>query len=364
MKTKSKILWFVFIVGIFISPIQSTKACTEILVKAKDSSVVTTRSMEFEVDLKSEIITQPRGEVFVSKAPDNTKGLQWTNKYGYVYMNALGYPIAVDGLNEEGLSFGALYLPDYAEYQTVPSKQGDKALWNLDFGSWILGNFSNVEEVREALGSIYVWQDSSIVISPLHFNITDVNGNSIIVEYTAEGVKVFDNNIGVLTNSPPYNWHMANISNYLNLSPYNPDSVSINGETFSPLGQGAGLIGLPGDWSPPSRFIKSVVMTHLADTPQNCAEAVNLALHFLNAVDIPKGVSRIVSNGKEEQDYTQWIVVRDLTNRRYMFRTYENMQLRSVDLNKLDLSKGAKSLTINISGGNEIIDISNQLVSE
>ena len=364
MKANLKLLLPILFVGIVLFPTSSIKACTEIRVNAKDSTVITTRSMEFEVDLKSEIVTQPRGKIFVSKAPESTKGLQWTNKYGYVYMNALGYPIAVDGLNEEGLSFGALYLPGYAEYQTVPSGQGEKALWNLDFGSWILGNFKNVEEVRKALGSIYVWQDSAIVISPLHFNITDAHGNSIIVEYTADGLKVYDNKLGVLTNSPPYDWHIANISNYLNLSPYNPDSISFNGETFSPLGQGAGLVGLPGDWSPPSRFIKSAMMVHLADTPQNSDEAVNLALHFLNVVDIPKGVSRIVLDGKEEQDYTQWIVVRDLTNRRYMFRTYENMQLRSVDLNKLDLSNGAKSVTIKISGGNEIIDISNQLVKK
>ncbi|MFK5855973.1 MAG: choloylglycine hydrolase family protein [Bacteroidota bacterium] len=359
MKAKKQLL-LIIIASTLMFPINTSKACTEILVKAKDASVVNVRSMEFEVDLKSAVNVQPRGEVFTSITSDSTPGLQWTNKYGYVYMNALGYPLALDGLNEAGLSFGALYLPGYAVYQKIPSGENDKALWNLDFGAWVLGNFSSVEEVKSALKSVYVCQIKSLSsISPLHYNITDASGKSIIIEYTADGLTVYNNNVGVLTNSPPYDWHMANLRNYLNLTPNNPDSINFNGESFSPLGQGAGLIGLPGDWSPPSRFIKSAITSHNALTPNNATEAVNLALHFINGVDIPKGVSRITSNGKTEYDYTQWIVVRDLTNRRYMFRTYDNLQVRSVDLNKLDFSKGARKVVIKITGGDGIIDSNN-----
>ncbi len=136
--------------------------------------------------------------------------------------------------------------------------------------------------------------------------------------------------------------------------------MTIGGETFAPIGQGAGLIGLPGDWPPPSWFIKSAAMTLLAIPAENAAEAVNLALHFINNVDIPIGVSSIISNGTKEYDHTQWIVVRDLTNKKYMFRTYNNLQLRSIDLTKLDLTKGGKIVIIPIEGGDEMIDITDQ----
>ncbi len=360
MKIQLKII-IAFIVTItLLFPTNGIKACTEILIKAKDSSVITVRSMEFGTELNSEVNIQPRGEAFTSITSDSTPGLQWTNKYGYVYMSTMGYPLAIDGLNEAGLSFGGLYLPGYTVYQDVPKGEEAKALWNLDFGLWVLGNFSTVEEVKTAVQSIYVCTLPTFPIpSPLHFNITDATGKSIIVEYTADGLKVYDNTVGVLTNSPPYDWHMANITNYLNLSPNNPDSISINGESFSPVGQGAGLVGIPGDWTPPSRFIKALFMSHTATIPNNSVEAVNLALHFINVVDIPIGVSGIVSDGKVEYDYTQWVAIRDLTNRKYMFRTYDNLQVRSVDLNKLDFNKGAKKVVIKITGGDGIVDIIN-----
>ncbi len=356
MKTYSKLI-IILITSLIIDP-NSIFACTEVLIKAKDASVVNVRSMEFEVDLKSALNVQPRGELFTSITPDSTPGLQWTNKYGYVYMNAMGYPVTLDGLNEAGLSFGGLYLPGYTIYQDVPVGENSKALWNLDFGSWVLGNFSTTQEVENALGSVYVCQDTHIGVSPLHFNITDASGSSIIIEYTANGVMVYDNKVGVLTNSPPYDWHMANIRNYLNLSPANPDSISFNGDWFSPIGQGAGLVGLPGDWSPPSRFIKCVLSSRYSQTPINSTEAVNLALHIINGVDIPKGVSAISSNGKAEYDHTQWIVVRDLTNRKYMFRTYDDLQVKSVDLKQLNLSKGAEKTVIQLTDNNGIMDIS------
>ena len=357
MKIKLTLLLTFAIAGILLFSVTKADACTEILVKAKDASVVNVRSMEFEVDLKSALNVQPRGAEFTSIVNGKAIGLKWTNKYGFVYMNAMGYPVALDGLNEAGLSFGALYLPGFTQYQTVPVGEESKGLWNLEVGLWILGNFSTVEEVRAAVSSVYVCQNATIGVSPLHYNITDASGKSIIIEYTSQGLQVFDNNAGVLTNSPPYDWHMANLRNYLNLSPNNPDSTSFDNEYFAPIGQGAGLVGLPGDWSPPSRFIKTAIMSHYALEPNNAPEAVNFALHFINGVDIPKGVSRINSKGKSEYDYTQWIVVRDLTNRKYMFRTYDNLQVRSIDLNKLDFSKGAKKSVIQINGGDGIIDI-------
>ena len=130
-------------------------ACTDVRLIAADGSTFTVRTMEFAEDLKSEAVIMPRGHSFTSPGP-KAGGLTWTSKYGYVFMNAYGQPAVTDGLNERGLGFGALYLPGETAYETVKAGDESRALSNIQFGAWVLGNFSTVEEVRNALGSVRV----------------------------------------------------------------------------------------------------------------------------------------------------------------------------------------------------------------
>ena len=132
---------------------------------------------------------------------------------------------------------------------------------------------------------------------PLHYSITDKTGEYVVLEYTVEhGRRLFENAIRVVTNSPNYDWHMTNLRNYAHLSSYpsNEINYTYNQKQFSnkPF-LGSGLHGVPGDFTPPSRFIRMVAMVQFADKPKSSAEGVNLAFHILNSADIPKGVFEI-----------------------------------------------------------------------
>ncbi|MDP8218378.1 MAG: linear amide C-N hydrolase, partial [Candidatus Theseobacter exili] len=231
---------------------------------------------------------------------------------------------------------------------------------NSDLGLWMLCNFSTVAEVRKALPEIYVYGQFLKMLEriiPVHFAVHDPSGDSIVIEYTKGKLNIFDNKIGIMTNSPTYDWQLTNLSNYANLTNINVKSYDFNGETISPIGQGSGLLGLPGDWTPPSRFVRVAICVKFADPGKDASEAINTALHILNVFDIPKGVIKEVTKEGVGEDITEWIVVKDLTNQVFHFRTFENLSVRAVDLKKLDFGPGAKSLKMDITGGNDINDI-------
>ena len=155
-----------------------------------------------------------------------------------------------------------------------------------------------------------------------------------------------DNQLGVMTNSPPFDWHTTNLRNYLNLSVNNLPALTLNGSsqpvTLKPIGQGTGMLGLPGDLMPPSRFVRAVAYTQsiLPELIQSGHDTVLQAFHILNSFDIPKGLARddMTADGQILADYTLWTSANDLKAKKFYFRTYENSQIRVVDLMKMDLT--------------------------
>src|SRR5512135_2949672 len=123
----------------------------------------------------------------------------------------------------------------------------------------------------------------------LHIAFHDAGGNNLVVEFISGEVKVYDNPIGVLTNRPEFPWQMNNLRNYVNLDAKDVDSKMLNGVKIEAMGVGSGMHGLPGDWTPPSRFVRVAYSLDAALKPKDAAGAVNLAEHLLNIVDIPKG---------------------------------------------------------------------------
>lgn len=314
-----------------------TKACTEIRVTAKDNSVLVGRSMEYGVDLSSYIIVEPKGHshtAFLPEICDGQDPMTWTNQHGSIaYLDAWNLPIGVDGQNEVGLSVGTLLFPGFAKFQD-PGQNCGSSLSSLAFPRWILGVFKTVQDVREALENDtfpLVWQQTPLEV---HYSVTDKSGDGIIIEFTDQGRMVYDNTIGILTNSPPYDFHMLNIRNYIELSPFDHDPLVLGNDQFKAIGKGNGLLGMPGDLTPPSRFVRAAVMVHFSDPVQTAKEAVNLAFHILNTVDIPRGVA--------SSDYTSWVVVKDLTNNALYFRNYEDLTIRVIYLNEVTPGKVLK----------------------
>lgn len=339
-------------------------ACTDFRLTAKDGTVLISRSLEFAVDLKSSLCTSNRGRVFTSKAPDGKPGLDWKAKYGYVFLNGMGVDAVVDGMNEKGLSFEALYFPGFAQYQFVPVGQQKQALPYMSLGDWVLGNFQTVAEVRDALKRVYVFEQqlpqTGTTIFPLHFSITDATGKSIVVEYVNGKLTVYDS-MGVMTNSPEYDWHTANLANYAHLRPENPSDVIVSGMTYAANGQGFGMIGLPGDISPPSRFVKTATLVAVSLPVNTADDVVNLAEHIMNNVDIPLGLAREPAKGNPTNETTEWVVFKDLTHKTFYYRTYADLTLRAVSLDKIDFSETAPRLKMSIASSPVIQDMTAQL---
>ncbi|MCA0403352.1 MAG: choloylglycine hydrolase family protein [Proteobacteria bacterium] len=318
-------------------------SCTNITVKAKDGTIMIGRTMEFGPSLQSRLMNSPRQKQFQTARVNGDKTKQWKSQYGYLFADYFGSGLTVDGMNEKGLSFGYLYLPGYTTYPTVAKEQNDNALPYTHFGDWVLGNFASVKEVKEALNQIHIYaepismQGNAPVILPAHATISDKTGESIVVEFIDGQMVVSDNKLGILTNSPTFNWQLTNLKNYANLSPYSPAPVIIDEITYSGTGQGSGLVGLPGDPTPPSRFVKVAALQQYSMPVDDAGSALILAQHILNNVDIPLGLVRgDKSNAPDTMDKTQWTVYKDLKNSLLYYRSYTNPTIQSIDLNKID----------------------------
>jgi choloylglycine hydrolase len=245
-------------------------------------------------------------------------------------------------MNKKGLSIGALWLPGHTQYSpTVSSKA--QALDIKDFTNWVLGNFATLAEVKAGLTGVQIWGSSLTNRQiPIHFSIHDASGESAVLEFLAGNTQGQwqVNPVGVLTNAPPFAWQLTNIRNYVGLSSVDAQPITIGGNSYPPPGHGSGMRGVPGDSTPPSRFIRLLFQKQFATQPANSADASNLALHLLNTVDIPLGTSAAKNEQKPSKgndDYTQWVVVKALTARTFSYRTAGNPTLMQINFADLDL---------------------------
>ncbi len=349
---------------ILLGGANQANACTDFLVKTQDGSCVVGRSMEWGLDLGSYVCLYPRGEARSSQAPGGKTGLKWISNYGYLTLDCHNMPIAVDGMNEKGLSVGLLWLPGTV-YQDVPADHPEVALSMVDIGHWMLGEFTTVEQVKDAMKKVRVWAPSLADWGgnpTAHISIHDAEGHSAVIEFVDGQQKTYDNNsIQVLTNAPTFDWHRTNIRNYIKLSPESTRSVTLGDTVLNSPGQGGGFLGIPGDWTPPSRFVRTTSMLAFAKPASNATEGVNLALHLLNAVDIPLGTIRENAKDFEHSDYTQWIDIKDLKNQVFYFRSYDNSTLRAIDMKRLSFDPAVKAHRLMpVAGGNPAIDVTSQ----
>ena len=332
----------------------SALACTNITLKAKDGTITVGRTLEFGPPLNSNIMTTNRGQQFSNTAPNGKASHSWSGKYGYIYFSYFGQSKPFDGVNEKGLSIGGLYMPGYTTYSPVPANPSN-AMPYFQFPAWVLSNFDTVASFKQSVQSITVFNQNMKIAGqgdvsfPLHFIITDKTGKSVTVEWLKGKMMVSDNPLGILTNSPSFSWQLNNLKNFANLSPYSPNPLKISGIDYSGLGQGAGSVGLPGDPTPPSRFVKMAFLTQTAVTADNANDNLVLAQHIINNVDLPKGLVRGTKDDPTApMDTTQWTVFKDLTHGKIYFKSYNYPSLRMIDLNKIDFSAKAPQLSMPI----------------
>lgn len=338
-------------------------ACTQIQLTAQDGSVVVGRTMEFAVDLDSHIITSPVGRAFQSASPSGENGAAWSAKHGYLLVDFFGTGRTVDGMNTKGLSVGLLYLPGYTEYQQVPPGEAQQALNYLYVGDWVLGNFATVDEVKAAINDVYVYGSAVSLggmenqVFPIHMVVADAAGKNIIIEWVGGKTNVYDNPLGVLTNSPEFLWQLNNLKNYVNMSPYAPAPITVGGIQYAATGQGAGALGLPGDFTPPSRFVKMAYLVQTSVPSTDAVSAVVQAEHILNNADIPDGAVRSSKNDKDiHTDITRWTVFKDLKDLKFYYKSYTNTTLQEIDLKQLNFSAGSPQLSMPIDSKQIMVD--------
>ena len=307
---------------------------------AADGSVVVGRSLEFPAQLPTALAVLPRDYQGFFAGPDGRPGeAGWTARHGAVGMCAFGKPaVLLDGLNTAGLSMHILYMPGFCEFQ--PYKGDGSDVSELELGAWILGTCADTGEVRAALAGKNIWGTDPGMgfVPPCHFLFHD-RDSSIALEFHAGGWQVHDNPPAVATNAPYLDWHLLNLSNYAGLSAANPAPQTVSGMELRPFGQGAGLRGLPGDYSSPSRFVRAAAMTSLARQPADSRAAELCALHVLNSFDIVDGAIREPFGSELVDEVTVWDTIVNLTGQRYAYRTMTDPNVYVADLAATDFTR-------------------------
>lgn len=289
------------------------------------------RNLDWTFDYGERALVVPRGF-----KPASPFGATSEISHALIGMGVVeeGQPLLFDAGNDAGLAVAGLNFPGYAEYAPAPIEgKTNVAAW--EFPLWVAANFATVDEVAAAL------QDAVIVDEPiapkwpsalLHWIIGDAT-RSIVVEYTAAGMQVFENPVDVLANQPGYSWHAENLRNYLNVSSAF-DSKGAFGQPLAPFGAGASQRGLPGDYSSPSRFIRAAYVNANYPTKDDEAANVSRMFHSLAQIAMVEGGATAYDGKFEKTLYTSCF---SAVTRTYYFNTYDDVTIRSYCLDDYPL---------------------------
>ena len=338
MKTKKLISFVILaIVGIHTQ----ADSCTGITLKSNDGANLVARTVEWaNGESPSDYLIVPQGFERQSMLPDGTRGgMKYTAFYGYAGLASEDY--VIEGLNQVGLSAGLFYFPKVGSYPKYDSSQKDITISDTEFVAWILGSFETVEDVISALRSVRVVATDSRAQN-LHWRVADKYGRQIVIEYMDGIPMVYENNLGVLTNSPEYPWHITNLNNYINLKPGTDSGHAFGDIQLSPIGHGSNMLGLPGDMTPPSRFVRVAFYQNSAPILETADMAVEQAFVILQAMTIPIGAQfEDKTKIPNIPSATQWTSVTDMTNNKLYYTTMYNPTIRRIDLNNIDFTNVA-----------------------
>lgn len=309
--------------------------CTAITFSTDDKLHFLARTMDFSFELNASPVYVPNNHQFHSLVPDST----FTTQYSFIGAgkDVNGY-IFADGLNEKGFSIASLYFEKNAKYSNVINPK----LLNIsstDMVAWALGNVSSVADFEQQYIKLNIIDMINPVLNvnvPLHWIVSDKTGSTGVLEITKSGTKFYKNEVGVMTNSPEFPWHMDNLSHYSNLQPTEHEPKKYGNYITITDGPGSGALGLPGDYTSTSRFIRSAFLRENSDTSAGIKNGLASIIHILNAVDIPKN-AKITNKGTS--DYTQYKGVMDLNNLSYYFMEYDSFELNRIDLDKIKNKK-------------------------
>ena len=302
--------------------------CTAATYKTKDHYFG--RNLDYEFSYNETVTITPRNYPFHFRTMGSINSHYAMIGMAFVQQD---YPLYYDATNEKGLSMAGLNFPTNAVY--LPKKQGKDNITPFEFIPWILGQCATVAEARQKLKKLNLLNENfseQLRLSPLHWMISD-RDESIVVEPLKDGIKVHDNPVGVMTNNPTFDFHMLNLANYMGLTREEPTSRFSDKLKLNPYSRGMGAIGLPGDLSSASRFVKAAFTKLNSVSGDSEAESVSQFFHILNSVAQQKGCCR-VEHGFE---YTIYSSCCNTDKGIYYYTTYENSRISGVDMHKENL---------------------------
>ena len=320
--------------------------CTHVHISSNKNNFYWGRTLDtsfnpFDVDSKVTIV--PKNFTL------DTQSNPWKTKYAFLGISLSESTLFFDGVNEKGLAGGLLFLSACTwDKKDNIENDGLIAINSGEIIPWILSNFENVSDIKENISKVAVTSDDIPSLGKLgkgnpitaHYTFTDKMGNSVVLEPTNNGrFRVLDKNVGVMTNDPTFDWHMTNLGNYIQVQGFNRQQNTLNDKTvIRPISNGTGMLGLPGDYTSPSRFVRAANLRNFIGEVSD-KEAPAQLFSILNSVWVPKRVVRFVED-KEGSDFSSYMCAYDQTLGKLYLRVFNHIDtmefsLKDVKANEL-----------------------------
>lgn len=306
--------------------------CTAITYKTKDNYFG--RNLDLEYSYNETVTVTPRNYTFSFRRARKIE--HHFAMIGMAYISD-GYPLYYDATNEKGLSAAGLNFPGNADYK--PYREGSDNITPFELIPWILCQCATVADAEALIKRLNLLNESfsdELPLTPLHWIISD-RERSITLEPLDCGLKIHENPIGVLTNNPTFDYHMFNLNNYMSLTNGEPKSRFAEDSkclTLKPYSRGMGAIGLPGDASSTSRFIKAAFVKLNSRTEASETESVSQFFHILRSVEMQRGCVLLESGLYE---FTQYSSCCNTERGIYYYTTYGNSRINAVDMQRENL---------------------------
>lgn len=303
--------------------------CTAVTYKTKDFYFG--RTLDYDFSYGGEVVITPRKYPFSFR----NMGVLETH-YAMMGMALVedDYPLYHEAVNEKGLGMAGLNFVDNAVFSD--EMQGEDNVATFEFIPWILSECATVKEARKRMEKLNLTKESfseKLPIAQLHWIIAD-RDEAITVEAVREGIKIYDNPAGVLTNNPPFEEQMFMLNNYMHLSPKSPENLFSKKLPLHVYSRGMGALGLPGDLSSPSRFVRTAFVKMNSVSGDSEEESVSQFFHILGAVDQQRGCCDV---GEGNYEITLYTCCCNADKGIYYYTTYDNHQITAVDMHKEDL---------------------------
>ncbi len=305
------------------------KMCTALSIQAKEHYFG--RNLDIDVSYGEEVCVMPRRFTFVLREAGAL-----IQHYAMIGMATVvgGKPLFYEATNEQGLSMAGLNFPGNACYMTP--EVGWDNIAPFEFIPWILGQCKTVADAKDYLTRLRLVNiafSAELPLAPLHWIISDKSG-SVVVECMRDGMHVYDNPIGVLTNNPPFPYQMENLRKYKHLRNDNALVAKDKALPYETYSQGLGAVGLPGDVSSMSRFVRMAFGRENTLFEGEETAQVGQFFHLLTLVEMIKGCCKTDAGTWDTTAYSACV---NTDRGLYYYTAYDNRRITCIDMHKTDL---------------------------